>query len=187
MRTVRVAAPILVAAAACGGGERRAETTPSTPGPVTHPDRDPPVGTLVHDRSAPVRAVTMSSLPPEGSGFTGDDDPLYRSHASGPTFTSEPLPAVTEQPPAQGCDAEPFVTQGRDALSMGQPAQALAAFEKALVCVHDPKVESLAVMAACQAKIYSRARAHFVRVDPAARDRLIQICHGPYFIARGSS
>ena len=122
----------------------------------------------------------VSSLPAEGTGFHDEDDPFM--HASpGPRFTDGPLPAVTPQAPAKGCGPDAFVAEGKEKLAMGMPAHALALFEKALACVHDPMLERYAVIAACQGKLFARARAHFVRLTEADKPKLLQICLGPVF------
>jgi hypothetical protein len=174
---------------ACGGGGQRATTTPEpavtdTSGAVTEPeeDPDPPVGTLAPPGadSAPVRAATVSSLPAEGSGFHDDDD--WMMHGTpGPRFSDAPLPPVTPQPDAKGCSPDKFVAEGKDKMQIGAYAQSLAAFEKALVCVHDPEIEKYAVLVACKGKLYQRARYHFIRLAERDKATLAQLCQGPQF------
>ncbi len=108
--------------------------------------------------------VEGDMLPPD------DNDPAVRASQM----------VSTPPPPAKGCDAEPFTSDGNAKLASGMPAQALAAFERSIVCVHNPRIEMLAVVAACRAKLYSRATAHLVRVPAASRDSLIQICRPPH-------
>src|SRR5207244_5299489 len=113
------------------------------------------------------------------SNQPSEDNPMSAASSSGSRFSDEPLPPVTPQPPAKGCSPDKFVTEGKDKLSAGMHASALAAFEKALVCVHDPAIERYAVLAACQGKLYSRARAHFIRLADDDKPKLAQICAGP--------
>ncbi len=169
----------LVVIAACGGGGRESAVT--SPGPVLHPevDRDPPVGALVRDDSTAVRAAMVSSIPTLPAPTDGDDL-IYSSR--GPSMFDEPLPAVTGRPPPTGCDPEPEMAKGKEALAVGSDAVALKAFERALSCVGDPKIEQLATLVACRAKIFSRARYHFVRLPPAMQTQMAQICRPPSFV-----
>lgn len=119
-----------------------------------------------------VTRTTASNRPTEA-------EPLHGSANPGPRFSDEPLPPVTEQPPAKGCDPGPFVEAAKEHVAKGMDASALAQIEKALVCVHDPKLERFAVIFACRAKLFSRARAHFIRLDEADKPKLAQLCAGP--------
>ena len=174
MRTL-VAAVLYLSA--CGGSAPPPQSpapVSQTPGPVTRPDPAPA------GDPAPVRASTMVTRTTASNQPT-EDDPLYGSSSPGPRFSDEPLPAVTPQPAAKGCSPDKFVAEGKDKLGMGMHASALAAFEKALVCVHDPAIEKYAVLAACQGKLFSRARAHFIRLSDADKPTLAQVCAGPTF------
>ncbi len=154
---MKIAASLIVLAAGCGGGERMSAA------------RKPPplVSTPVPAEHSPPEPLATEDVSPHGASM-------------GPRFDDAPLPPVTPQPPAKGCDATVFLAEGRGKLASGMPAHALAAFERALVCVHDPNVEKLAVMAACKAKLYSRARAHFIRVPEPQRAELAEICGAPH-------
>lgn len=177
MTMTRTLAIAVLYTAACGGSAPP-PSSPSpapvaeTPGPVTRPDpaADP----------APVRAAMMVSSSMTPPTAIDENDP-QSAPRTGPRFEDEPLPAVTPQPAAKGCSPDKFVAEGKDKLAAGMHASALAAFEKALVCVHDPEIERYAVLAACQGKLYARARAHFIRLAEPDKPKLAQICHGPYF------
>ncbi len=172
---MRLEALLIIVTAACGGGGHQ---------PAAKPEADQVEGDLVSpdigEGGPNVRGSQMVAPPPEGPSHPApkgsDEDPLDAAGTGGPSFGDAPLPTLTEQPPAKGCDAAPFTTEGKDKLATGMPAQALAAFERSLVCVHDPKIEEMAVLAACKAKLYSRARAHFVRVAAESRDHLVKLC-----------
>ena len=186
MRTLAAAVLYL---AACGGSApppQAPQPVADTAGPVTRPD-PAPAGDPASTRDpapagdpAPPRASTMVTRTTAANQPT-DDDPLYGSPNPGPRGSDEPLPAVTPQPPAKGCSPDKFIAEGKDKLAMGMNASALAAIEKALVCVHDPAIEKYAVLAACKGKLFSRARAHFIRLADADKPTLAQICAGPSF------
>ena len=162
------AAVALYLVASCGGGQRAASEPPvaATPGPVTRPEPTTEVG--------PVPVVMASSPAP-----ADDSEPMPAP--AGPRFSDEPLPAVTPQPPAKGCRTDELVAEGKDRIAMGMHAKALSLFEKALVCVHDPEIEKLAVLAACQGRLYQRARAHFIRLAEKDKPAMAQVCQGPMF------
>jgi len=172
--------------AACGGGGREsvAPRAATSPGPVLHPEADPdrpdpPVGTLVRDDATPPRAVMVSSRVPLSAPSDGDD----MIHAPRrPSMFDEPMPALTGRPPPKGCDPAPETAKGQDAMAVGNDAMALAAFERALVCVDDPKLERFATLAACRAKNFARARYHFVRLPEAMKNQLVQICRPSSFV-----
>jgi hypothetical protein len=177
---MRLAVLMIIVTASCGGGGRK---------PAAKPDPDQVEGDLLrpdprYDEPNMRASQVVSTPPPEGPSHPAprgtDEPPEYAATSGDPSFGSGPLPAATEQPAAKGCNAEPFTTEGNDKLAAGMPAQALAAFERSIVCVHDPKIEALAVVAACKAKLYSRARAHLVRVAAESRDPLIQLCRPPH-------
>jgi hypothetical protein len=136
------------------------------------------VATFVRDDATPPRAAMVSSREPLSAPSDGDD----LIHAPrGPSMFDEPLPAVTERPAAKGCDPAPETAKGKNALAMGSYAVALQAFERALGCVHDPKLEQLATYAACRGKNFVRARAHFVRLPEPMKTQMAQICMPPSF------
>jgi len=166
MMRALIAAALYVSA--CGG------SAPPPAAPATRPDPAPLAG-----EPAPPRASTIATRT-TASNTPAEDDRLYAS-SSGPRFSDEPLPPVTPRPPAKGCSPDRYVAEGKDKLAMGMHASALAAFEKALVCVHDPQIEKYAVLAACQGKLFARARAHFIRLADADKPTLAQICAGPAF------
>ena len=94
---------------------------------------------------------------------------------------SEPPPIVEiHEPEASAKTHAPEKPGASTPVVITEVHPIITAFERALVCVHDPEVEELAVVAACKAKLFSRARAHFIRVSAPHRTQVAQTCAAPH-------
>jgi hypothetical protein len=73
------------------------------------------------------------------------------------------------------CNANDLTAKGTDEYSRGSYAAALAMFELSLSCKHDPNTVMRAFMAACRAKIVSKAK-YFRKLEPAQTARALPVC-----------
>jgi hypothetical protein len=94
-------------------------------------------------------------------------------------FGATPTAVATALAAVSGCDpaiAKAMEARGDREFDQGNPAPALAAYERALVCEWDPKLIVKAYVAACNAKAADRAKAYFSRLPVERQNALSQIC-----------
>ncbi|MEO8701217.1 MAG: hypothetical protein ABI867_14295 [Kofleriaceae bacterium] len=77
---------------------------------------------------------------------------------------------------ATACDTAALVREGDRAMAQGTFRAALASYEAAIACGRAVNLEPKAYLAACRAREFPRARAHFVKLPTARQEGLAQIC-----------
>jgi hypothetical protein len=88
-----------------------------------------------------------------------------------------PAPGPQPTPPAPGpCDAGELTEKGREHYAAGQHAAALRSFEQAYACKADPNLAEKAFIVACNLPSVPKARVHWARLPPVARQRALAIC-----------
>lgn len=93
-----------------------------------------------------------------------------------PVPKSAPAAASASTANAPSCNASPLEARGKELFEAGKYAAAVTAFERAIACVDDPVTRQRALIAACNAKLLPRARAHYAALSPARRTQVLPVC-----------